>query len=157
MKYLLLLLLLMPCVLAQNPFLPEEVVNLFYQNNTELLLTKTEILLFETDNTNIYYSMPNYVERPLNLSFSAQCMSEQCPLTFDSFWNDTINPNQKKVTALFIYSNHTAPGIYVYNLTAIDVETNQYYASQTFSVEVISRSLWKQFWYNFFDTIIFWR
>ncbi len=141
--------------------LPPDLLSFYSRNITRFAVSNDSLLLYDTnDQETFYYMYYNDLNRTLNMTISLQCVSTLCPdphsILIDYLANDTTEPSVKKAAGVFIRTNQTALGTYVYNLSVID-STAQYDESSLITIQVLSQSFFKQFLHNLWQTIVFWK
>ncbi len=134
--------------------LPEDLLTFYSKEISGLTLSNSSLVLFDrNDRFQFYYSAYNPTNHTQNSTTIIGCATANCPSTeqisFDYLHNDLTAPFVKKAGGIFV-STHDAPlGVFYYNVTLVD-EFTGFSESQQFSIEIISTSLWKQFWHNVF-------
>jgi hypothetical protein len=128
--------------------MPPDLLKFYNSPIGELTLSESSIILYDVDSIQFFIGVVNPTEIEKQMTLSINCVSLRCPtsseITLDYLQNDSMQPFAKKVIGLFIYTNQTPLGTYDYTVT-YDDGTIQ---TQNFQLEVISESLWIQFWYN---------
>ncbi len=132
--------------------LPEDLMNFYAKEISGLTLSNSSLLLFDkNDRYQFYYSAYNPTNHTQNSSTVVVCSGNWCPnleeISFDYLHSDLTAPFVKKAGGVFVLTKDAPLGVYHYNLTIKD-EFTGFSESQKFTIEIISTSLWKQFWYN---------
>jgi len=140
--------------------LPSDLMNFYSQNISHMTVSNSTILLFDSDETQFYYMYYNPTNETLNITTTFTCVSKNCPdkktILMDYLANDTTEPSVKKAGGIFIRTNQTDLGKYIYNLT-IAASNVEYKQSSIISIEILSPSFFKQFLHNLYETLFFWK
>ena len=140
--------------------IPGDVLKFYSQNISHMVLSNTSILLYNSDQTQIYYMYYNGLNETLNMTISVRCVGANCPpqrtTIIDYLQNDTTLPYVKKAAGIYFMTNQTPLGVYEYNISIADASLH-HVESEEFSVHIISQSFWQQFFYNLAHLFVFWQ
>lgn len=133
---------------------PESLTDFYNQDISNMVLSNSSFVLYNSDDRGLFYHMYyNPQNDTLNVTTTISCISKKCPaenkLVFDYMQNDETQPYVKKAVGVYILTNGSSLGDYQYELLVVDKE-HTYSQKANFTITIISKSLWKQFWHNLF-------